>query len=177
MKPYIRALWNRIRLRVNGRNCSSCKIEGAQLFGWDTRLVFGRNSRICLSEKICSDGRLTIIVGKGAELTIGKRVYFNERMMISCQNRIEIGEGCKFGPNVTVIDNDHRFARDGVKGDLTSLPVTIGKNCWIGANAVILKGSVIGDNCVIGAGCIVKGIIPPASIVTQDRKLNIKPIE
>ncbi len=177
MKPYIRVIWNWIRLSTRGRYCSSCTVEGAQLLGWDTKLVFGKGSKISLSGKICSDGRLTMIVGENAELMIGKHVYFNERTMISCQKRIVIGEGCKFGPNVTVIDNDHLFTQGGVRGDLTSSPISIGKNCWIGASAVILKGTIIGDNCVIGAGCIVKGTIPAASIVTQDRKLNIKPIE
>ncbi|WP_346780779.1 DapH/DapD/GlmU-related protein [Paenibacillus sp. PastF-2] len=39
-------------------------------------------------------------------------------------------------------------------------PVTIGKNCWIGAGAVILPGISIGDNTVIGAGSIVTKDIP-----------------
>ena len=36
-------------------------------------------------------------------------------------------------------------------------PVTIGKNCFIGCNALILKGVVLGDNCVVGAGSVVTG--------------------
>ncbi len=34
-------------------------------------------------------------------------------------------------------------------------PVTIGKRCWIGTNAVILPGVSIGNNTVIGAGSVV----------------------
>ena len=52
--------------------------------------------------------------------------------------------------------------------------MSIGNRCWIGSNAVILKGAKIGDNCVIGAGCIVDTEIPPYSIVTQHRELEIK---
>ena len=40
------------------------------------------------------------------------------------------------------------------------MPVHIGKNCWIGAGAVILPGVTIGDNTVIGAGSIVTKDIP-----------------
>ena len=32
------------------------------------------------------------------------------------------------------------------------IPVTIGRNVWVGANVSILPGVTIGDNCVIGAG-------------------------
>ena len=40
------------------------------------------------------------------------------------------------------------------------MPVHIGKNCWIGANAVVLPGITIGDNVVIGAGSVVTKDIP-----------------
>ena len=39
----------------------------------------------------------------------------------------------------------------------------IGKNCWIGAGAVILPGVTIGDNTVVGAG----------SVVTKDLPANV----
>ena len=42
--------------------------------------------------------------------------------------------------------------------------VTIGSNCFIGMNALIMKGATIGDNCVIGSGSIVTGTIPPNSV-------------
>lgn len=33
----------------------------------------------------------------------------------------------------------------------------IGKNCFIGCNSIILKGTVLGDGCVVGAGAVVCG--------------------
>ena len=41
-----------------------------------------------------------------------------------------------------------------------NIPVHIGRNCWIGAGAIILPGVTIGDNTVIGAGSIVTKDIP-----------------
>ncbi len=175
MKPYIRVLWNNIKLHFCGRKCAFFASDKIQLFGWNTRLVFANGSKISFSKRISNDGRLSIIVGNDGELSIGEYVYFNEGSMISCQDKIEIGDHCKFGPNVTIIDNDHCFdACNGVNNKFVSLPISIGNNCWIGANVVILKGTVVEDNCVIGAGCIIKGNIPKGSIVSQDRKLNIK---
>lgn len=39
-------------------------------------------------------------------------------------------------------------------------PVKIGKDCWIGANAVILPGVTIGDIVVVAAGSVVTKDIP-----------------
>ena len=41
-----------------------------------------------------------------------------------------------------------------------NIPVHIGENVWIGANAVVLPGVTIGDNSVIGAGSVVTKDIP-----------------
>lgn len=37
------------------------------------------------------------------------------------------------------------------------LPIRINDRCWIGANSMILPGTVIGKGCVIAAGSVVKG--------------------
>ena len=90
-----------------------------------------------------------------------------------------MGDNCIFGPNVTVIDNNHAYSKE--KGVSTSLhscgEISIGNNSWVGANAVILKDTQIGNNCVIGAGCVIKGVIPDGSIVTQDRRLRVKEMQ
>ena len=66
-----------------------------------------------------------------------------------------------FGPHVTVATAGHPN-EPGLreKGYQFNMPVRIGKNCWIGAGAVILPGVTIGDNVVIGAGSVVTKDIP-----------------
>ena len=75
------------------------------------------------------------------------------QQVISCVHTRENGR---------VLDNDYICA-----------PVTIGKNVWIGAGTIILKGSAIEDNCIIAAGSVVKGIIPEGSVFMQKRERNI----
>lgn len=45
------------------------------------------------------------------------------------------------------------------------LPIDIGNDVWIGANAIILDGVSIGDGAIIGAGAVVNKNVPPYAIV------------
>lgn len=52
------------------------------------------------------------------------------------------------------------------KGEVREvLPINIGNNSFIGARATLLPGTTIGKNCIVGAGAVVKGKIPSNSIV------------
>ena len=110
-------------------------------------------------------------VRKGAMCKIGNNVSVNCNNMIACREKIIIGDDVQFSPNVQIYDHDHDFrAKGGVKeGKYKTSPIIIGNNVWIGANAVILRGTVIEDNCVISAGTIVKGKITKECLVLQKR--------
>ena len=43
--------------------------------------------------------------------------------------------------------------------------IILGKNCWIGARAVILSEARIGDNAVVGAAAVIDFEVPPFAIV------------
>jgi virginiamycin A acetyltransferase len=43
--------------------------------------------------------------------------------------------------------------------------VSIGHDCWIGANAVILPGIRIGNGAIVGAGSVVTHDVPPYAVV------------
>ena len=103
---------------------------------------------------------------------IGEHCFFNVGCSVTCIESVTIGNGCTFGNNVVIVDHDHDFRNEN-RGCFVASPVSIGKNVWIGANTVILRGTKIGDNCVIGAGSVVKGDIPANSIVVQKRLQRI----
>ncbi|MDO4622110.1 MAG: acyltransferase [Eubacteriales bacterium] len=178
MKPLILVLHNFIKIRLKAI-CADANVNVApvELLSRNTKLVFKKNSTVILGKNIVSDGRCVMIVDEGGRLEIGSRVYMNENSMISCKGRIAIGEGCKFGPNVNIFDNNHGFNyKEGVSETHTKGDIVIGKGCWLGANVVVLKGAKIGDNCLIGAGCVISEEIPAGSLVMQNRELIIKPL-
>ncbi len=138
--------------------------------------IYGRKRGSVMLGKQVSALRGCILVAVGGELKLGDHCHFSENCSVVCHESITIGTHCLFGPNVMVYDHDHRFGTKGVLDGYKTSPITIGDNCWIGANAVILRATHIGEGCVIGAGTVVKGDIPPHSLVTSDRKLIVEPI-
>ncbi|MBP7086410.1 MAG: transferase [Enterococcus sp.] len=45
------------------------------------------------------------------------------------------------------------------------MPISIGKNVWIGANATVLPGVRIGDGAIIAAGAVVSKDVEENTIV------------
>lgn len=115
---------------------------------------------------------------KKGVLTFGNGVSIGANNFIICHDEISIGDNTILAPNVLIYDHDHIFsAENGVdKRNFKTYPVSIGKNCWIGANVVILRGTTIEDNCVVGAGSVLKGHYPKGSLIIQKRETEIKQI-
>ena len=97
----------------------------------------------------------------GAHIHFGKCVYCNFNVTMVDDTHIYVGDYTLFAPNVVVATAAHPILPEIRKyGTQYNAPVHIGKNCWIGAGAIILPGVTIGDNSVIGAGSVVTKDIP-----------------
>lgn len=136
-------------------------------------LEFNKGSKVTLGNKIRVHSGSKIKVRNGATLVIEDNVKINYYCIIACQESIKIGEGTEFGPSVYLYDHDHDY-RIGLNSNsdeeyFKKAPIEIGKNCWVGANTIILRGTKIGDNCVIGAGSVVKGNVKSGTVFVQKR--------
>lgn len=97
----------------------------------------------------------------GKHCHFGNNVYANFNLTLVDDTHIYVGDNTMFGPNVTVATAGHPILPElRAKQYQYNFPVHIGKNCWIGAGAVIVPGVTIGDNTVIGAGSVVTKDIP-----------------
>ena len=111
-----------------------------------------------------------IAIHYGVHTTIGKRFFGNFNLTIQDDAHVTIGNDCNFGPNVTIVTPIHpmlpeeRRAMLDEDGEVKHLcyarPVSIGDDCWLGANVVVCPGVTIGKGCVIGAGSVVTRDIP-----------------
>ena len=100
----------------------------------------------------------------GKNVHFGSGIYANFNLTLVDDTHIYVGDHTMFAPNVIVATAAHPVLpalRE--QGYQYNAPVHIGKNCWIGAGAILLPGVTVGDNTVIGAG----------SVVTKDLPANV----
>ena len=72
---------------------------------------------------------------------------------------ISIGKDCMFSNQIVIRNGDSHaiYDKDSNLRINSSESIFIGNHVWLGAEAKILKGSIIGDNCIVGTGAIVTG--------------------
>ena len=93
-------------------------------------------------------------------IQIGNNVHFSRNCHIGAIQKVVIEDNVLLGSNVLINDHSHGETFDFSK-PRHQLPlyskgdILIGANTWIGDNAIILPGVHIGKNCVIGANAVV----------------------
>ncbi len=100
----------------------------------------------------------------GARLTIGADCSINYGVSIGCTELIRIGERCRLGPYVMIVDSAFHELLDRAKRP-ASQPVVIEDDVWIGAKASIMPGVTIGRGSVVGTAAVVTKDVPPFSVV------------
>ena len=81
---------------------------------------------------------------------------------------VTIGSHVNLAQGITVTALNHNFEDSDKRIDeqgVSTTPVIIEDDIWIGANAVILPGVTIGNHSVVAAGAVVTKNVPPHSLV------------
>ena len=112
----------------------------------------------------------------GKHVSIGKGCYINVNCSFIDDGKITIGDAVMFGPTVTIATVGHPI-NPAMRGFMYCDHVTIGNNCWIGANSVICPGVTIGDNTAIGAGSVVTKDIPANVVAAGNPCKGIREID
>jgi|HigsolmetaAR202D_1030399.scaffolds.fasta_scaffold19528_1 Acetyltransferase (isoleucine patch superfamily) len=116
--------------------------------------------------------------GKNAIIKIGKNCRIHGTC-IHAKLNITIGDNCLIAANTHIVDsNGHLLSMDAPELRLTHKDepkeVIIHNNVWIGANCIILPGTVIGEGAVISAGSVVRGVVSPKSIYAGNPAVLVK---
>jgi acetyltransferase-like isoleucine patch superfamily enzyme len=104
----------------------------------------------------------------GGSIRLARRVWLGPYVVIYGHGGVEIGEQTLVSMHSTILSSNHAIpAMGALIRDLPDelLPTKIGRDVWIGANAVILGGVTIGDGAVVAAGAVVKDDVEPGVIV------------
>lgn len=99
------------------------------------------------------------------EPVIGEGTWIGPFCLLDGSGGLVIGRGCDVSAGVQIYT--HSSARRCVTDrevEIVRIPVSIGDNTFIGANAVVLMGVTIGSHCVIGAGAVVTSDIPDGTV-------------
>jgi acetyltransferase-like isoleucine patch superfamily enzyme len=146
----------------------------SQGFYWDTEIAVAKNAKLSL-KGFGSKSNVHLICDAG-EMQIGRGVFFNRNCIVACRYKISIGDNCLFGPNVCIYDHDHVYTANGVLPyEFSGSEIIIEDGCWLGAGAIILRGTHIGKNSIIEAGAVVRGDVPPNTLVTIVKETRMIP--
>ena len=122
------------------------------------------------------------ISASGSKIIIGNNVGISGST-INATTTIIIGDNTIIGSGCLITDTDshpilaaERNLPDWPKYT-KSKPITIGKNVFIGARSIVLKGVAIGDGAVVGAGSVVTKDVPANTIVAGNPARVIKTID
>ncbi len=136
-----------------------------------SEITIDKGAMVSIGRKFRQRSQSRIRVRNNAELKVGNNISLNHGCMIVAHEKIVIGDGVQFGPNVLLYDHDHDYKDIGgiSAGKYNTQPIEIGDNVWLGAGVIVLKGSKIGANSVVAAGSIIRGEFPENSLIYQQK--------
>lgn len=141
---------------------------------WSVRMDTPPYRRFRLGRKSVIESYCCINNAVG-DVTIGNHT----RVGIHCTviGPVCIGNHVNLAQGITVTALNHNFADSNRIIDeqgISTKPVVIGDDVWIGANAVILPGVTIGRHVVVAAGAVVTKDVPDYSLVAGVPAKEIK---
>ncbi|MEU6845619.1 DapH/DapD/GlmU-related protein [Streptomyces sp. NPDC046716] len=113
----------------------------------------------------------------GVNIRVGRNVFVNQCCRFNDVGGIDIDDEVMLGPNVSLITSGHPLDPARRRTGITSAPIRIERNVWVGASAVILQGVTIGADAVVAAGAVVTRDVPARSVVAGVPATVIKVID
>jgi acetyltransferase-like isoleucine patch superfamily enzyme len=104
----------------------------------------------------------------GGSIRIAQHVWLGPYVVIYGHGGVEIGEHTLVSMHCTILSSNHAIPAINQLIRNTAdelLPTKIGRDVWLGANAVILGGVTIGDGAVVAAGAVVTKDVEAGAVV------------
>lgn len=104
----------------------------------------------------------------GEGCSIGANSGLGQYSFIGCGGGVRIGRDVIMGQYVSFHTENHLHAdldRPIIAQGVRRAPVVIENDCWVGVKATFLSGAHVGRGSIVAAGAVVRGRVPPWSIV------------
>ena len=169
------------RYGINTHADSNLLIKGEFVAGKNisigrfSNIIVAENSSLVIHDNVWINDNCHIETCQGQSIIIGAKTTLQSRCQI--RGDVVVGESVLFAPNVFVSSGSHMYSyvpelniREQDKkyqeehGFFYSNPITIGEDCWLGINVVVMPGITIEDHCVVGANSVVTKDIAAGSV-------------
>lgn len=124
--------------------------------------------------RFCRIDAIPAQTGSKSILRFGRNVQINDFVHIGAIESVTIQDNVLIASKVFISDHNHGYYSGSfmhshpesvpIERPLSSSPVVIEENAWIGESVSILPGVTIGKGSIIGANSVVTGHIPPLCI-------------
>jgi maltose O-acetyltransferase len=113
----------------------------------------------------------------GFQTYVGERVFANFGLVCLDTAPVTIGDDTQLGPGVQLLAATHPL-EPGPRRERweSALPVTLGRNVWLGGSVVVLPGVTIGDDTVVGAGSVVVDDLPAGVLAVGNPARVVRPL-
>ena len=131
-----------------------------------SNIIVAENSSLIIHDDVWINDNCHIETCQGQSIIIGAKTTLQSRCQI--RGDVVVGKNVLFAPNVFISSGSHMYSyvpelsiREQDKkyqedhGFGYSNPITIGEDCWLGINVVVMPGVTIQDHCVVGANSVV----------------------
>ena len=167
VRKYLRrTLRQRILQIWNSRHLGACD----NTVFLDTNVKFLRHpERIRIDPHvIIKDGARLCVTNPDAELQIGTWTTIGYHTFVFANARIRIGANCLIAPFCYLVDTNHGFKKERLirEQPMTSSPILIEDDVWLGQGVTVLSGVKIGKGSVVAAGSVVITSCPPYSVLS-----------
>ena len=117
-----------------------------------------------------SESLISSLRKEGAYIGEGVYIFGASKCVIDSTRPwlLSIGDYTIIAQGVTILTHDYSLSTlRRVYGEWIGegKETSIGKNCFVGMNSIILMGTHIGDNVIVGAGSVVHGNIPDNVVI------------
>jgi virginiamycin A acetyltransferase len=125
--------------------------------------VSSKGNKVIIKSGVMIDSFVKIkFAGGSADVIIGEDSYINSGTVIYSGNGVTLGKGVLIAANCTLAaaNHEYRFSDKTILGGgftPSKGGIVIEDDAWIGANSVLLDGSIIRKGAVVGAGSLVRG--------------------
>ncbi|MDC1505115.1 acyltransferase [Winogradskyella sp.] len=131
-------------------------------------IKFKKKGKLRIDLKKGASLKSNVIIQGSGHLILGERSYFSSYCVVGVNEKIEIGNDVMIADCVSLRDTDHKFTDTSkpmnIQG-VSTAPIVVCDDVWIGHGSVITKGVTIGKGAIIGANSVVTKNIEPYAIV------------